>query len=89
MLSNVRICRANCVFERQYPMQTFTSSKNISNPVLNRFKEEKGKHPSAVSFIVSTLHADSDRCIAGGASTIPSGLTGRDVSLQKTVDSMK
>ena len=42
-----------------------------------------GKYPSEVSFIVSKLHADPDRCTAGSAYMLPSGLTGRDVSLQK------
>ena len=62
---------------------------NLSNRVLNRIKAETGKHPSEVSFIVSTLHADSDRCTAGSASMIPSGLTATDVSLHRTVGAMK
>ena len=62
---------------------------NLSNCILNRFKEEIGKDPSEIAFIVSTLHADSDRCTAGSASMIPSGLARRAVSLQEAVGSMK
>ena len=50
---------------------------------------ETGQHQSVAYFIVNILQEDSDRCTAGSAGVMHSGLTGRDVFLYGALSSME